>query len=576
MNNLLNVLTAALLAIGLLFVLPIDSQASPIKIKGTIREVNLARNALSITARNGAGITVQINSRTQITRNGQPARLHELQSGDQITGKYDSASLVAAKLDARGSERADLLRVDGTISGIDEMSQAVIISPFAEGEPLRLDITGSTSIKLDDQAATLAQFGSGFGIIAIRSADSSQALTLEAQSLAEIRGVIRDVSLANQTVTIDPLSGSATVTLNVVEDTALSLNGQPATIEQLARGFHVRASFDSTTLNARRVSATSLLDILGHIRAVDLENTSVTISPLGGDEAVTLDVGDNTRISVNGEPATLDQLRVGMAARAVYNLASLVAVSIAAHSESPDCSVVSLTGEIRQVNLDTQTVSLVSTDGEAVTLTVRERTDITLNGRPARLHELTAGMRVGARFCRETLIALAIAAADGGRDCTVSGVTGVIVRVHVELQTLVIAPGDSGELLTLNITPRTEITLNERPARLSDLQAGMRVGARLCREGLVALAVAAFSREADCEAIGVQGEIVRLHLDTQSLVIAPNGSDEGVTLTITDRTEITLNGRPARLSDLRPGQRVAARFCRETLTALSIAAASRQ
>jgi hypothetical protein len=49
-----------------------------------------------------------------------------------------------------------------------------------------------------------------------------------------------------------------------------------------------------------------------------------------------------------------------------------------------------------------------------------------------------------------------------------------------------------------------------------------------------------------------------------------------VTLNVIDRTEITVNGRPGRLSDLSAGMKVEAIFCRGTLVAKSITARARQ
>src|SRR5258706_3606081 len=43
-------------------------------------------------------------------------------------------------------------------------------------------------------------------------------------------------------------------------------------------------------------------------------------------------------------------------------------------------------------------------------------------------------------------------------------------------------------------------------------------------------------------------------------------------LNVTDRTEITLNGQPARLSELRVGMRVGVGFCRETMSSTELTA----
>ncbi len=574
MKRFTSILTATLLVWGLLLSVPINSEAGSSRAKGTIRAVDLNRGLVTLSKRGGESVTVNAVERTEITRNGQAARLHDLLPGDKATIKYDSQSLNAAKIDARGPEREPTVRVDGTFSGVDAESSTVVIDPLPEGDPVRLTIGSSTTLSLDGRAATLAEMASGFGVVAVRHESSTEAMSVSAESLAEVRGVIQEVNTEARTVTIDPLEGDSNVTLNVVEGTAISLNRRPASLSDLARGFHVRASFDPATHNARRIDSASLLEILGQIRAVNLESAKVTIAPLGDAPAVELQVVHSTVITINGEPAALDRLQPGMPAHAVYNLASLVADRIDARAEGgSDCTVAGISGEIKNVNVEAKTLTTDPQEGEEVTLNITERTEITLNGRPARLTELLPRMRVGARFCRETKNALAVAAFDHEDECTVVGVEGAVARVDVEGHKLAVTTA-SGEEVVLDVTPRTEIKLNGEPARLGDLQPGMRVSARLCRETLTALFITATSGGGDCTAESISGEIKSVNLEAKTLTIEVPGGGPEATLNVTERTEIALNGRPARLSDLQPGMRASARFCRETLNALAVVATS--
>jgi hypothetical protein len=190
--------------------------------------------------------------------------------------------------------------------------------------------------------------------------------------------------------------------------TQISLNGRPAALSDLRRGYQVGASYFPSSLVAARIAADSLAEVAGHIRAI--EGTVVTITPLVEGDPVQLFISHNTEITINGRPASYDQLRVGMAVRAVYDIASLVASRIAAESSGGDeCTLVSLAGTIRSVGDGSITVNPAESD-VALTLSVTERTEITLNGSPARLSDLVSGMRVEVRFCRNTLTATVIAA----------------------------------------------------------------------------------------------------------------------------------------------------------------------
>ena len=66
--------------------------------------------------------------------------------------------------------------------------------------------------------------------------------------------------------------------------------------------------------------------------------------------------------------------------------------------------------------------------------------------------------------------------------------------------------------------------------------------------------------------------VVRVNPDAGAVAIESERDSAPVVLGVTERTEITINGQPARLSELRVGMRADASFCRESLVARSIAA----
>jgi hypothetical protein len=232
--------------------------------------------------------------------------------------------------------------------------------------------------------------------------------------------VIRDVNVAEQSLTIDSTTGDL-VRLLVSDGTRISLNDRPAELEDLHRGFRVSAVFVETTHLAIRIAAHSLGEVTGHIREVDTSASTVVIVPLVDGPAVELHVSRETEIRIGDRPAELRDLLVGMAAHAVFNIVSLDALSIQARplpGGGDDCSQVRAAGAIARVNVDEHTLTLDPADSrEFLTLNVLERTTITLNGRAARLSDLRAGMRAEVVFCRESLVARSIAASapDGTR-----------------------------------------------------------------------------------------------------------------------------------------------------------------
>src|SRR6185503_20677252 len=215
-------------------------------------------------------------------------------------------------------------------------------------------------------------------------------------------------------LTIARSSTEPAITLTVGPAVPISLNGRPATLDDLKRGYKVVAAYVEATLDAVRIAAESLGEVTGHIREVDTGAALVVITPLVAGPAVELHVTHATVITIGGEPATLDRLRAGMPARAVFDITSFEAALIEARPlEDDPCTDLRVKGTIANVSLHSSTVTInpaADASAERLTLNVVDRTEITINGNPARLSDLREGMKVAAVFCRETLLAKSIAA----------------------------------------------------------------------------------------------------------------------------------------------------------------------
>jgi hypothetical protein len=215
--------------------------------RGVIRALDLREGTVAIHTRNDETVVLNTNERTQITRNGGPASLEDLQLGDQATALYDPATNLAAQIDARGETASTLVRVEGVISAVDTGASTVTIDPrsstrtsgvitMAAGDPVTLHVTANTSITLDGRPARLDELNRGFSAGASYNPDNFEAARITAEGFAELRGAIRDVDLAAHTLTVVPSTGGPAVTLNVGPSTPISLNDRPATLEDLRRG----------------------------------------------------------------------------------------------------------------------------------------------------------------------------------------------------------------------------------------------------------------------------------------------------------------------------------------------------
>jgi len=445
-----------------------------------------------------------------------------------------------------------------------------------------LNVAAGTPISLNDRPATLEDLRRGFEVVASYVAASLQAVRIAATSRGEVQGLIRAVDVDSATVTISPLVEGAAVQVHVTDSTVITVDGERAGLGRLQPGMPAQVVFNVSSFEAFSIAARSdggtectPVGVAGSILRVDVEGSHLVIHPAEGVNEVTLNVTNRTEISLNGRAVRLADLRVGMRVEARFCRENQNATVIAAHSEDGggDCTLVSAAGVVARVDLEGGRLAIAtSTAAEVLLLNVTDRTEISLNGQPARLSDLRAGMRVEARFCRETLNATVIAAqSPTTTDCTLVSASGAIAGVDADRGHLAITT--STGTVYVNVTDRTEISLNGQPARLSDLRAGMRVEVRYCRETLNATVIAAQSpTTTDCTLVSASGAIAGVDADRGHLAI--NTSTGTVYVNVTDRTEISLNGQPARLSDLRVGMRVEARFCRETLNATVIAAAT--
>lgn len=549
------------------------SYADSPKAKGTITGVDV--ESLSITLKvKKRSLKLILNEATVIVRNGDSAALADLAEGDRATAYYDPSTMLAERVEARGEVRPNRARIEGTISAVDSGALTVTIAPIREGSPVTLNVIPETSITLNGGPATLDELQTGFNAAAAYDPGTFNAARINAESYAEVRGTVRDASATEHRVTIGTASGDE-LTLNVTDKTSISLNGRPAALEDLHRGFQVVAVYVRASLTAVRIAATSLGDVTGHIRSVDISSATVVIMPLVEGAALELHVGHSTVIKIGDQPGSLDQLRAGMAAHAVFDIVSLEAIALEARpvTGGDECTLVRVAGTVARVNLDEQTLTIDPADShELVTIIVVERTEITLEGRPARLSDLKPGMHAEAGVCRENLIAKAVLArsAEPTVCSSTARVTGKIASINLDEHTLAIATPEAANPLVLNVVERTVITVDSHPARLADLEVGMGVEAGFCRETSTALVLVARTIDPACTPARVTGTIARVDVENGTVTLAVSAAAAPLTVSVNDRTEITVNGQPARLSDLRPEMRAEAAICRESLVAKSI------
>ncbi len=148
--------------------------------------------------------------------------------------------------------------------------------------------------------------------------------------LFDISGTVAAVDTTLNTVSIASEDGGSTVILNVDSSTVITLNGAPATLADLVFGDKIEAQYNSATMLASSIRAEDNVEaseVEGSITAIDTTAGTVTISGEGDNSDgesmipmdITLNVTSTTVIMLDGSPAPLSSLQVGMQAEAQYD-----------------------------------------------------------------------------------------------------------------------------------------------------------------------------------------------------------------------------------------------------------------
>src|SRR6185295_13601609 len=148
---------------------------------------------------------------------------------------------------------------------------------------------------------------------------------------------------------------------------------------------------------------------------------------------------------------------------------------------------------------------------------------------------------------------------------------GVIRDVDLSAGTVTIAARAGS--VTLKTDERTEITRNGQTASIGDLQITDKAQAKYDSESLLAQKIDATGGE-DVRFERVEGAVSAVNEADRSLTIAPMREGGPVTLNITSRTYITLDGREAGLADLTRGFSAGAMYNPESMDAVRVQAES--
>jgi hypothetical protein len=163
-----------------------------------------------------------------------------------------TVSIVLAPATALAKKDHDKLK--GPITAIDTTAGTITVDDRKDGL-VTVNVSDETNIRVDNQKnATIADLSVGDHAKVRYKTTTNTAEKIKARS-PKVEGFITAIDLGASTVTIQPQSPDAAVTVNVTELTKLRRDGKTATIADLKVGDHAQARYDATTLDASKLEA---------------------------------------------------------------------------------------------------------------------------------------------------------------------------------------------------------------------------------------------------------------------------------------------------------------------------------
>ena len=395
----------------------------------------------------------------------------------------------------------------------------------------------------------------------------------EALRQEQLRNFTGFVTLVEETPDLDAVlgvvvvassSGDKKVAAKVTETTKIEIDGQTATLSDLAAGMAAEVAFDVVQpteddaslssvdgrLNATRIRARTVVDekethIAGVITNIDEGARSVTIKPVDG-AAVTLDVTEDTAIVKDGQPARFSVLEMGdlVLDATRYNRETLALTRLVAQSPRE----LTFTGSVTGKNRNPGRITVTTANGDVILVYITDETKISseLAG-SITFSDIEVGDRVlkGTALPVErgdTIVNVATELFIG--TARIATARGIVRSSDIDSGELVIvvnaaSAADSSQImLTIPKDPRPIMFKNgEQIKTIASVNVGdivESVSYNASTGAVIKLSVVSPNIQR------VRGTVVEVAGDSLSMSSA-NGRN--ISLTVVDETQVTLNGR---------------------------------
>jgi uncharacterized protein DUF5666 len=386
------------------------------EVEGSLSSISLAAKTLTVQSRGGQQTILKVDETSKLFRNGKRASLADLVVRDRIAAQFDRRTLRIDTAQARGPQ---LETTRGKFAAWNAAAKIIGVQTTQGTRRFRVD--RSTLLVRNGQAARPLDLKVGDTLL-VHSRGGRPPLAVdiqaqgEAEDEAEIEGEI--TAIAGGDVTIEPESGDPVV-LHVDDSTEIRLgehHGAEGGLDDLDVGQEVEAEYDPTTFLASKIKVEDDDDDEGEVEGTlfAINNASgtasVTIEPEDGGALVELFIDASTKITLDGEPATLDDLEVGQEAEAEFDPETMIAsvLKVETEGEDDDHDTAEIQGVVTAVSDDSITIDPPSKNKPPITLGIDEDTDIKIRGKHKTAADIDVGDKAEVRYDKTTMIAESI------------------------------------------------------------------------------------------------------------------------------------------------------------------------
>lgn len=491
----------------------------------------------------------------------------QLQPGDRIVAIVSGSGEVLAAV-ALHIQVSPSSTVKGTIVAVDATQGTITLEvkkPRGGTTSLVLKVTSETTIRKDGKAVEISALAKGdIAEVTFRLRDNV-ALRIEAHSppppppqLKIVRGTLSADVGADGSLQIN-LKGGGSVSAQVTEGSRIIVKGEgQGGNEDLVAGSEVVAilQIDASGKAVVRqivVEKPKPLKAMGTIHALADDRLILELK-VGG--FMEFEVNDKTEILLDDRSATLADLKQGMKAIVFYKAEAGVNLALRIEAESPKPEKVRgiVTEVVADATLGQKITLAVQGDvNHKMTFVVTSDTKIEVDGKEASLDQVIIGSEAEVLFRVEGNQNIALEVVISPKPKKVEGVLQAVSSDQLTLKT------KEGVVVQFKLTSETQITLDGKPASVSDLKAGQEVVVTFLVQGEVNTALKVEAETSEAEEQEVKGTVTAVSSGSITLAVQGDLSQQ-MTFVVNNLTEIKMGGRKATLQEITVGSPAVVEF----------------